>query len=110
MRRARVLYKGEEAGMLTQWDNGSFTFRYLDSWMNDSGKASISLTLPKTAQEYHTEHLFPFFYHMLPEGTNKQVVCRLMRIDPNDNFGLLLTTAKYDSIGAVTLTKIEEPA
>ena len=110
MRKASVLYKGEEAGMLTQWDNGSFTFRYLDPWMNDSGKASISLTLPKTVQEYHSEYLFPFFYHMLPEGTNKQVVCRLMRIDPNDHFGLLLTTAKYDTIGAVTLRKMDEPA
>jgi len=110
MRRASVLYKGEEAGVLTQWDNGSFTYRYGDPWMSDSGKASISLTLPKTAQEYHSEHLFPFFYHMLPEGTNKQVVCRLMRIDPNDHFGLLVTTAKYDSIGAVTLRKMEEPA
>jgi len=44
---------------------------------------------------------------MLPEGSNKQVVCKLNRIDPEDYFGLLMTTAKYDSIGAVRVIKRE---
>lgn len=109
MRRSKVFYKGEEAGSLTQLDDGTFTFRYHDLWMTDNGKPAISLTLPKTTQEYRANFLFPFFYNMLPEGSNKQVVCRLMRIDENDYFGLLLTTAKYDTIGAVTVMKIQEP-
>lgn len=107
MRKAIILYKGEEAGVLVQNDEGFFTYRYNDLWMADKGKPSISLTLPKTVQEYHSEYLFPFFYNMLPEGSNKQVVCRLMHIDENDDFGLLLTTAKYDTIGAVTVMKIQ---
>jgi serine/threonine-protein kinase HipA len=45
---------------------------------------------------------------MLPEGTNKQVVCQLNRIDQKDYFGLLLNTAKYDTIGAVTVIKMEQ--
>lgn len=109
MRKAKILFKGEEAGILTQHDDGSFTYRYHDQWLVDPGRPSISLTLPKTEQEYHSKHLFPFFYNMLPEGTNKQVVCRHMRIDKNDYFGLLLTTARYDTIGAVTVEKIEQP-
>jgi serine/threonine-protein kinase HipA len=44
---------------------------------------------------------------MLPEGSNKEVVCKHHRIDPEDHFGLLLTTAKYDSIGAVRIIKLE---
>jgi HipA-like protein len=108
MRKSKVFYKGDEAGLLTQYDNGTFTFRYHDSWMADNGKPAISLTLPKTTQEYSSDFLFPFFYNMLPEGTNKQVVCRLLRIDENDYFGLLLSTAKYDTIGAVTIVKIQE--
>jgi serine/threonine-protein kinase HipA len=58
---------------------------------------------------YHSKHLFPFFYNMLPEGSNKQVVCRFWRIDEDDYFGLLLTTAKNDTIGAVTVSTIQEP-
>jgi serine/threonine-protein kinase HipA len=44
---------------------------------------------------------------MLPEGSNKQVVCSFNRIDRDDHFGLLMTTAKNDSIGAVRVIKIE---
>ena len=108
MREAKVLFKDEEAGILTQHDNGSFTFSYLDDWLNDKEKPSISLTLPKSEQLFHSEFLFPFFYNMLPEGSNKQVVCKLNRIDKEDYFGLLMTTAKNDSIGAVRIVKIEK--
>ena len=107
MRKAKILYKDEEAGILAQHDDGTFTFRYNDVWMSDSNKPGVSLTLPKTKQEYYSEHLFPFFYNMLPEGSNKQVVCKLSRIDPKDYFGLLMTTAKTDIIGAIRVIKIE---
>lgn len=107
MRQAKILYKNIEAGILTQHDDSSFTFRYNDSWMNDDSKPGISLTFPKEQQEYHSKHLFPFFYNMLPEGSNKQLVCKLNRIDLSDYFGLLLTTAKNDNIGAIRVVKLE---
>lgn len=108
MRRAKILYKDEEAAVLTQHDDGSFTFRYNDAWKANKERPGISLTLPKTEQQVHSEFLFPFFYNMLPEGSNKQVVCKLNRIDRKDYFGLLMKTAKNDSIGAVRVLKIEE--
>jgi HipA-like protein len=107
MRTAKVLFKDEEAGTLTQHDDGSFSFAYDHSWVDDAKKAAISLTLPKRHKAYHSEFLFPFFYNMLPEGSNKQVVCKLNRLDWDDYFGLLLTIAKNDTIGAVTVQKIE---
>ncbi len=107
MRKAKILYKDEDAGVLTQHDDGSFTFRYADWWMTNSGKPSISLSLPKIDQEIYSKFLFPFFYNMLPEGSNKQAVCKHNRIDPDDYFGLLMTSAKYDTIGAVSVIKIE---
>ena len=107
MRQADVLYKKEIAGLLTQLDNGSFVFKYTDQWFNDANRPGISLTIPKTQQKYHSKFLFPFFYNMLPEGSNKQTVCFENRIDSKDYFGILLTTAKQDTIGAVTVKKIE---
>ena len=107
MRKASVLFNGEEAGVLTQNNDGSFLFRYHNDWLANDNKQSISLTLPKTEREFHSTSLFPFFYNMLPEGSNKQVVCRLNRIDREDHFGLLMTATKTDSIGAVTVIKIE---
>ena len=108
MRNAKVLFKDEEAGILTQHDDGSFSFRYHDTWVKDMNKQSISLTLPKSGQVFHSKFLFPFFYHMLPEGSNKAVVCKLNRIDQEDHFGLLMTTAKNDSVGAVRIIKTEQ--
>lgn len=108
MRKADILFKGEKAGVLEQHDNGTFTFSYSENWMSDSTRPAISLALPKTASPFHSEHLFPFFYNMLPEGSNKQVACKLNKIDRNDHFGLLITTAKFDTIGAVTIVKREE--
>lgn len=107
MRSAIILFKNEEAGILTQHDDGSFSFRYHDEWLADKTRQSISLTLPKIKQEFHSKFLFPFFYNMLPEGSNKQLVCKFNRIDREDYFGLLMATAKNDSIGAVRVVKIE---
>jgi HipA-like protein len=107
MRKAIVLYKDEEAGILTQQDDGTFTFTYNDTWIKDSGKPDISLTLPKSGKEFHSKFLFPFFFNLLPEGANKEVVCKLNRIDPDDYFGILTTTANYDTIGAVRVVKTE---
>jgi HipA-like protein len=105
MRAALIYFKGELAGELTQHDNGSYTFEYNAMWISDTSKPSISLTLPKTTESFHSVHLFSFFYNMLPEGANRQMVCAKMKIDEKDEFGLLLTTAQYDTIGAVTVTK-----
>ena len=107
MRKAKVLFKNEEAGILIQHDDGTFSFRYHENWIGNNDRHSISLTLPKTEKEFHSKHLFPFFYNMLPEGSNKQVVCKLNRIDNEDYFGLLMTSAKHDSIGAVRIVKLE---
>lgn len=106
MRQAEIYFKGEKAGLLTQLDNGHFEYVYDDLWVADNSKPSISLTLPKSSHKYKSNYLFPFFYNMLPEGANKQVVCKHMRIDNDDYFSLLLITARYDTIGAVTVKKI----
>jgi HipA-like protein len=108
MRKAQVLFKGEEAGVLTQQDSGAFVFQYNLSWVEGTRKPAISLTLPKKTSAYHSRSLFPFFFNMLPEGSNKQAVCKLNRIDQGDDFGLLMATARVDTIGAVTVLKIEE--
>ncbi len=108
MRTAKILFRGEEAGALSQDDDGEFEFHYNKAWVNDIKKPPICLTLPKSLEAYHSKFLFPFFYNMLPEGTNRQVVCHLNRIDQGDYFGLLLNTSKYDTIGAVTVIKMEE--
>ena len=106
MRQAEVYINNVLAGILTESDNGKFTFRYNDSYLNSKDSKAISITLPLTKQEYHSDYLFPFFYNMLSEGANKQRYCRLYKIDENDDFGLLLSTANEDTIGNVNIKRI----
>lgn len=107
MRKAKVLYKQEWAGTLIQDDEGGFAFSYNKSWLDDASKPPVSLTLPKQEQAFYSDHLFPFFYNMLPEGTNRETVCYHLRIDENDHFGILMATVKTDAIGAVSIEKME---
>lgn len=103
MRKADIYRNGLLAGNLTEEDRTSYIFRYDDKYFNDSSCPAISLTLPKSQQEYHSGYLFPFFYNMLSEGVNKKLQSIQLKIDEEDSFGFLLATAQYDTIGAVTV-------
>ncbi|MFM7022384.1 MAG: HipA N-terminal domain-containing protein [Flavobacteriales bacterium] len=106
MREAEVYRNNELAGFLIEENLNSYTFRYKDIYFNDLTKKAISLTFPKTQQEYRSQKLFPFFYNMLSEGVNKKLQSRHLKIDEEDSFGLLLATAQYDTIGAITIKPI----
>ena len=107
MRTARVYRNHALAGTLTEAE-GEYIFRYEDSYFLDSTKKSISLTLPKSQQEYRSKIFFPFFFNMLAEGVNKRLQCRQLQIDENDYFSLLTHTAGEDTIGCITV-KAEAP-
>ena len=106
MRKAEIYRNGEFAGILSEKNLNSYKFRYNDNYFADIRKPAISLTLPKTQQEYHSEYLFPCFFNMLSEGANKALQCRLLKIDEEDSFGLLLATAQVDTIGSITIKEI----
>jgi len=106
MRILEVYRNGLFAGILTEENRNSFVFRYDDAYYHDTSKAAISITLPKTQQEYNSEYLFPFFFNMLSEGVNRELQCKQLKIDEEDNFGLLMATAQYDTIGAITVKPV----
>jgi HipA-like protein len=107
MRQARVYRNGALVGELIEHDRKHYSFIYDEAWFSNSEKPSVSLTLPKTQREYHSEYLFPFFFNMLSEGVNKKLQSNLLRIDENDHFGLLTATAQSDTIGAITVRPVE---
>jgi len=49
-----------------------------------------------------------FFYGMLAEGINKDIQCRLLKIDEEDDFTRLIKTAGEDTIGAITVKELTE--
>lgn len=103
MRQGKVYYNKILAGIITEIDAGDYIFRYEDNYFLNLHLPAISVTLPKTNQEYHSYILFPFFFNMLSEGSNRDLQSRNLKIDENDHFGMLLKTAANETIGAITI-------
>ncbi len=108
MRQAEVYRNHELVGYLTEHTRKKYTFRYDQAWFDNASKPAVSLTLPKTRQEYQSEFLFPFFFNMLSEGVNRRLQSKQLRIDEEDSFGLLLAIAQYDTIGAITIKPVKD--
>jgi serine/threonine-protein kinase HipA len=107
MRTLEIYRNSILAGLLIEENRKQYVFRYDENYYIDENKPAISLTLPKSRKEYNSEFLFPFFFNMLSEGVNKKLQCLQLKIDEEDNFGLLAATAQYDTIGAITVKPIE---
>lgn len=101
-----VYYNGTEAGIIERTRDDQYVFEYNSAYLNDAGKPPVSLTLSKKQKVHISPTLFPFFYGLLTEGVNKDIQCRLLRIDENDDFARLLYTAGSDPIGAITVKPI----
>ena len=101
MRQARIFYKDQLAGILTENDAG-YEFRYLSEYLSLDTAKAVSLTLP-----YTSSVLFPFFDGLIPEGWLLDVALRNTDISILDRMSLLLTCCK-DCIGAVSVIPMEE--
>lgn len=103
MRVAKVFVKGIYAGRLIQESPDSYRFTYEDDYILNHREDPVCLAMPVRTEPYTAPYLFPFFSNMLSEGSNRAFQARLFHLDPEDDFSLLLETARYDTIGAVTV-------
>lgn len=108
MRKCTVRIHGIEAGVLTENDNPrEYVFRYHKDYLAKK-LPPVSLSMPLREEEYRSEILFPYFFNLLSEGENRAMQASLLHIDKDDDFGILMATAGYDTVGAVTVTQIIE--
>lgn len=108
MRKLDIYFNDKKAGVLTEQTPGrGYSFSYDDGYLRSDG-FPISATLPKRSEPYRSDYLFPFFSNLLPEGANRKVICRALRLDEKDLFGILSAMAGGDFIGAVEVKKHEE--
>lgn len=102
MRTVQVFYNNRLAGYLSKGE-GIYRFVYDKEYLAAAGSRPVSLTLPLGEAPYESKILFPAFVNLLSEGANKAMQSRLLKIDENDYFGLLLATAGGDRIGPLTI-------
>lgn len=108
MRSLAVYNNDVLAGILTEDAPGrGYVFQYADSYLV-SGGGPVSFTLPVREEPFESEHLFPFFSNMIPEGANRRIICRALRIDDEDLFGVLCAMAGKDTIGSVNVRRMDK--
>jgi len=106
MRQAKIFYKEQLAGILTEGDDG-YEFYYLPDYLGTKTAKPVSLTLPLQKETYKNSVLFSFFDGLIPEGWLLDVALRNTDISMLDRMSLLLLCCK-DCIGAVSIVPIEE--
>ncbi|WP_445716536.1 HipA N-terminal domain-containing protein [Flavobacterium sp.] len=105
MRQASIFYKEILAGILTETDDGEYTFKYDDNYIINHPLDCISLTMPVRSKIYTDKRLFPFFEGLIPEGWLLDIASKNWKINPNDRMGLLLACC-HNCIGAVSVQPI----
>ncbi len=108
MRKCKVYVNGIEAGVLSELDNPrEYVFKYSSDYLLDR-LPSVCLSMPLREEEYRSRTLFPYFFNLLSEGENRAIQSSLLHIDKDDDFGILLATAQYDTVGAVTVKPVKD--
>lgn len=105
IRKAKVLKNGKTAGYLIS-NKRRFAFLYDRDYISNGG-ASIAINLPKTKRIFTSNHLFPYFSGLLPEGESKKFICNNLGIDSKDSFSMLLELAQNETIGDITVQEIK---
>ena len=105
LRKGKVFYGNELAGYITETRDG-YTFQYDHEFLKRN--TLISVSLPLREEPYHSKELFAFFKGLLPEGWYLHIVSATQKVDETDLFGILLSTAGSDTIGAVTVKRWED--
>jgi len=108
MRKLAIYQNKILAGTLIEESRNSYIFIYEEKYFLDKNMPAISLTLPKNKREHRNDTIFPFFANNVAEGENLSIQIKAFKIDENDVFSLLERTAVYDTIGAVTVKKLEK--
>lgn len=106
MRRGKVFYKDEFAGIIEE-DVSGVAFTYDKEYLKKENAAPISLTMPLQQETYTDKVMLPFFDNLIPEGWLLEIAEQNWKVNPRDRMGLLLAFCK-DTIGAVSVIGEEE--
>ena len=106
MRQAKIFYGNIFCGILTETDEGTFTFKYDGDYVDKYPNQFITFTMPVRRKEYQDKRLFAFFEGLISEGSLLDIAFRNWKINPNDRMGLLLACCQ-NCIGAVSVQPIE---
>ena len=106
MRSAEIYHKNVLAGLLTETNDGTYSFEYTEDYIKIYPKQFLTFTMPVINKKYIDRQLFPFFEGLIPEGWLLDIASKNWKLNPNDRMGLLLACCQ-NCIGAVSVKQIQ---
>jgi len=106
MQQGKVYRNNIFVGFISRKKILGYTFQYDESYLNSDDPKAISINLKLRSEAYESIFLFSFFANLLAEGDIKDLQCKQLRIDKNDNFSRLLKTTKNNTIGSITIEEV----
>lgn len=107
MRSAEIFYKDVLAGILTETNEGLYTFQYEKKYVAKYPNQFITFSMPVSENAYSDTRLFPFFEGLIPEGWLLDIASKNWKLNQNDRMGLLMACCQ-NCIGAVSVKPIKE--
>lgn len=107
MRQGKIYYNDTLAGILTETDDGDYTFTYDGAYVEKYPSQFLTFSMPVGKIVYSDKRLFSFFDGLIPEGWLLDIASKSWKINPNDRMGLLLACCQ-NCIGAVSVKPIVE--
>jgi serine/threonine-protein kinase HipA len=87
---------------------GDMTFVYASTWLADSSRLPLSISLPKRPEPFKRRECRPFFAGLLPEDVQRRIIEKTLHISKQNDFQLLETLGG-EVAGALTLWREDEP-
>lgn len=101
--KSLVVYLHEqEVGRLEQDASGRLGFAYAPDWLTDPEAVPLSQSLPLRPEPFDHRATRPFFAGLLPEGSARERVARVLGTSPRSDFALLARLGA-ECAGAVSL-------
>ncbi|WP_263378436.1 type II toxin-antitoxin system HipA family toxin [Granulicella paludicola] len=84
-----VYLQSDLVGHLSQDTGGQMRFQYVESWLDGSGAAPLSQSLPLRKERFSQKECRGYFGGILPEASNREVVARNLGISARNDFAML---------------------
>jgi serine/threonine-protein kinase HipA len=84
-----VYFLNDLAGHLVQQDGGEMAFEYVESWLNKSGAAALSQSLPLRTKRFKRKECRGYFGGILPEEAKREIIARNLGISARNDYAML---------------------
>ena len=100
MRQGKFLSKSFLPGVVTETNDGDYTFEYDNDYIQKFPYQLITFSMPVSRNYIEKNRLFPFFEGLIPKVGCLEIASESWKINKTTGMGLLLACCK-NCIGAV---------